>query len=1327
MKKLISILSAVSVWALCYCAFACGSVAAQTTIGFSIAGANVTEKDTFNIVFKADSVLTGKNIYAFRFGLSYNADYLECLGISASGTMLSSWGLPSFNKNSSGTIMIAGAGTTPLSGSGNMFQLKFRAIKGGGTYIDNIASLSYLNEGAPALNITRSFINCTSLSLPDIYPDSYSLYVGDELQMNVNGGTGPYIYRTEDTAVAVITANTKVKAKKPGVTRVYVTDSKGLVSYTSGVIDVRAIKLRVMHSTVWPGENFLVPIRLEIAPGTKVYAGSFDLSFSGNIEGITASAVQGDFTVSVQNKAYPGLMHVSFASSTALTGSGLLCYLGFKAINSGMQYVNLGNALFNESLFAFTYNENAEVYSLPNLNISPNTGNMMWGNTQKITVTNGTPPITYASSDTSIATIDALGNLYGKTGGKIQVKVTDSHGATKTSGDFLFYHNQFSVTNTDGQLDKDTRVPVVTSPMPPGKAIYSFNGFITYDTNYLRFVRLDPINSGMLVQAVNTNNTITVVGAASSGITNGNVCFVVFRLKNTLALNQQTNVNLSSFVANEGEFFSTLLSGKVTRVTQVSYRPVAVAGSNFSVNESVTVTLDGSGSYDNDNNPLTYSWTSPKGIKLDDSTAIKPTFTAPVVKSNTNFTFTLVVNDGTSNSDPSSVTVTVIHVNRPPVANAGPDRSYTEGSTVSLDGGSSYDPDGEAISYQWTALDGIVLFDAKSPAPSFIAPQVNKDTRYRFKLVVSDGVAFSPPDTVVITSLQVNRKPVAFAGGDQTVNEGTMVYLDGSSSSDPDGDPITYLWTAPSNVVLSSRTVPKPTFTAPPVHRDSTIAITLVVNDGSLNSDVSKTIITIKNVDILSQEAKIKKGALVASDSVAVNALTNTVTLYLPYGTDVSNLAPTFTLSDKATLSPPGGTPRNFSTPLTYTVTAEDGLTQAIYQVKVFVPDVTLSRTLSAGWNWISLSVDPANAALTSVFAGLTFSNLDYLKSSTASAVYYSGSGWFGDLMAVPQYEMLKCRKASAQKFTFSGKQINPSQAFIPVAAGWNRIAYLLKGNTPVNSSFDKATLPAGSIVLKSKEASAVYYPVAGWVGDLDSMRVLNGYMMKTESAGNIRYSAAAVKLKALETPARLFNLEDLYSAYNIHPADFENSATLIGEFVNQNGESITQKGDLLIAYINGEARGVTEAVFISDINSYVFFLTIFSNSKDNISLKLKPSADPTAVSVSETFSFNADEVFGTPLQPMQLHSVVTGIASPAKSRVITYPNPVTDELHIVSESVMRNIFVYDAMGNAVRVVAGPAGKSKRLDTRNLAPGVYTLKIETPDGAEFKKFVKSAE
>ena len=196
-----------------------------------------------------------------------------------------------------------------------------------------------------------------------------------------------------------------------------------------------------------------------------------------------------------------------------------------------------------------------------------------------------------------------------------------------------------------------------------------------------------------------------------------------------------------------------------------------------------------------------------------------------------------------------TITITNTAINVVPVANAGVDQSVNEGTLVTLDGSGSTDADGNTLTYKWTAPSGITLSSATDAKPTFTAPEVSSNTPYTFSLVVNDGSIDSPADQVVVTVKQVNKAPVANAGADQSVNEGTLVTLDGSGSTDADGNSLTYKWTAPSGIMLSLATVAKPTFTAPEVSADKNYTFSLVVNDGQLNSIADEVVITVKNVD----------------------------------------------------------------------------------------------------------------------------------------------------------------------------------------------------------------------------------------------------------------------------------------------------------------------------------------------------------------------------------------------------------------------------------------------------------------------------------------------
>lgn len=237
---------------------------------------------------------------------------------------------------------------------------------------------------------------------------------------------------------------------------------------------------------------------------------------------------------------------------------------------------------------------------------------------------------------------------------------------------------------------------------------------------------------------------------------------------------------------------------KVTINEPANIAPIANAGENQILTvakktDSVTVSLDGSASTDEDGEIDNYSW-------YIDGKEIATGKKADIALGVGAYTIFLKVKDnkGLTSSDHVLITIKA-PANQKPIADAGKDQLVVDENgdgfeEVQLDGSNSQDEDGNISEYEWRWE----LATAEDQQPLVKLAQ----GKHAIILTVTDENGLTASDTVVVTVksvLPVNQVPVADAGEHQALTDEDgdgkeEIVLDGSASEDTDGTIVSYVW-----------------------------------------------------------------------------------------------------------------------------------------------------------------------------------------------------------------------------------------------------------------------------------------------------------------------------------------------------------------------------------------------------------------------------------------------------------------------------------------------------------------------------------------------------
>uniref|UniRef100_UPI001F45B852 PKD domain-containing protein n=1 Tax=Cysteiniphilum marinum TaxID=2774191 RepID=UPI001F45B852 len=113
----------------------------------------------------------------------------------------------------------------------------------------------------------------------------------------------------------------------------------------------------------------------------------------------------------------------------------------------------------------------------------------------------------------------------------------------------------------------------------------------------------------------------------------------------------------------------------------------------------------------------------------------------------------------------------------------------------------------------------------------------NNDDTYYLTLTVTDSAGVKSEESTATYTITADSQliPIANAGGDQSVQEGTEHTVTGSGQAQGNREIASYQWTGTGASHLSNTAIATPVFTAPPYkgNNDDTYYLTLTVTDSA--------------------------------------------------------------------------------------------------------------------------------------------------------------------------------------------------------------------------------------------------------------------------------------------------------------------------------------------------------------------------------------------------------------------------------------------------------------------------------------------------------------
>ena len=395
------------------------------------------------------------------------------------------------------------------------------------------------------------------------------------------------------------------------------------------------------------------------------------------------------------------------------------------------------------------------------------------------------------------------------------------------------------------------------------------------------------------------------------------------------------------------------------------------------------------------------------------------------------------------------------------------------------------------------------------------------------------------------------------------------------------------------------------------------------------------------------------------------------------------------------------------------------------------VPDfIRKEMPLHTGWQWISFNTQSTEMnSVNDFMSSVEAQEGDIIKDIEYFDQYDLEEGWIGSLSSnggLQNGHNYKIKVQEGSTLSYEGSPIDAEQVPIVLQTGWNWIGFTPQNNLSIQSAFSRLNPEVGDQIKGQLQFSVYAGGAVGWVGTLEYLQPNEGYMFYSTRDITFTFPNITTAYGRIVTP-RQQRLNELRASINA--AAYRDNMTMI---VRLSGLEVNEN-HTLIAYINGEIRGVSDIQSNDEDQSFAFITVLGEDAGKDIDFQLRDlsTKEQIALRVDQQVVFQQDALMGTLsdpilMQPFDIHR------SPDSIRIM--PNPITDAMNIALDNPkerLERVEVYSEQGARLAVIEKEHIKTMirnyRLSTSQWigqTKGVLLVKIFTNQGIYTRRVIR---